>query len=294
MDAVPTVSNAGANQVVCTNTMNLAGNIPLVGSGNWIILSGSATLISPTSANSTVVNLQNGTTNFRWRISNGVCPSSFDTVAIKYTPITAAIIGIDSNYCSTSALLSLDSSHINATPAGGNFTFFIDGNLEMSLNAALLTAGTHQLKLSYQEPSTGICFAGDSVIFTVGNSCNKQPVANDDFYTLSEDVALNASSVLANDTDPNPSDILTIQTNPLIPPLHGNLILHANGTFNYVPNLNFSGSDFFTYQICDTSNACDTATVRLEINAVNDAPFAINDTISTNEGQRGKWNYSGK
>ncbi len=39
-------------------------------------------------------------------------------------------------------------------------------------------------------------------------------------------------------------------------------------TFTYTPTTGFTGTDSFTYQICDTDNACDTATVTINVNTV--------------------------
>jgi len=46
---------------------------------------------------------------------------------------------------------------------------------------------------------------------------------------------------------------------------NGTLTLVVNGSFSYVPNLNFVGTDTFTYQVCDSFGLCDTAVVILTI-----------------------------
>jgi VCBS repeat-containing protein len=53
----------------------------------------------------------------------------------------------------------------------------------------------------------------------------------------------------------------------------------------YTPNLNFNGADSYTYTICDdgTPQLCDTATVSVTINPVNDAPVAGDDVYATDE-----------
>jgi VCBS repeat-containing protein len=61
--------------------------------------------------------------------------------------------------------------------------------------------------------------------------------------------------------------------------------VNADSTITYTPNTNFNGADTFTYSICDggTPNLCDTATVIITINAINDAPIANDDTNTTSE-----------
>jgi hypothetical protein len=59
--------------------------------------------------------------------------------------------------------------------------------------------------------------------------------------------------------------------------------VNPDGTITYTPNPDFCGTDSFTYQACDPSGACDTATVTITVTCVNDAPVAQDDTYTTNE-----------
>ncbi len=96
------------------------------------------------------------------------------------------------------------------------------------------------------------------------------PVARDDAYTTAEDTALEvaAPGVLANDTDPD-GDALTAEG--LRGPDHGTLEFSPDGGFAYMPEADFHGADTFTYSVTD-GKATDTATVRVTVAAVNDAP----------------------
>jgi titin len=81
--APPTNANAGPDQSFCeTSTATLAGNTPTVGTGNWQLVSGSATITDPSNPTTTVTNLGYGANVFRWTISNGACGSSMDDVVI--------------------------------------------------------------------------------------------------------------------------------------------------------------------------------------------------------------------
>jgi len=114
---------------------------------------------------------------------------------------------------------------------------------------------------------------------------NDAPMANDDGgegYTTGEDITFTTANVLDNDSDPDTSDTLTIvsiDTNGTI----GTVIDNQNGTFIYSPEANFNGSDSFTYQICDTNNACHAATVTITVDPVNDPPVANDDNFSLDE-----------
>ena len=51
----------------------------------------------------------------------------------------------------------------------------------------------------------------------------------------------------------------------------------------YTPNANFNGTDTFTYEVSDGNGGTAQATVTITVNAVNDAPVAVDDTYTTNE-----------
>lgn len=283
LDSPPTAAFAGTDQVVCQNSTFLNATTPGVGVGTWTVLGGTAILDSLNAPASQVQNLQLGLNNLRWKITNGVCKSSSDFVTINFTPVSVSISGIDTNYCATAPAFLLDSNHFATNTSGGNYVFSIDGNQVSTLDASSLSNGNHSLKLTYTEPTAGICMAYDSLIFSVGGNCNKAPHAENDYFNITEDSLLLGTSVLLNDTDANPLDTLTLSSSPLIAPQHGNLTLFSNGTFTYLPNLNFSGTDYFTYQICDTAQVCDSATVFILINSVNDAPIAVADSATSDE-----------
>ncbi|MCX6199859.1 MAG: Ig-like domain-containing protein, partial [Bacteroidetes bacterium] len=112
---------------------------------------------------------------------------------------------------------------------------------------------------------------------------NVPPVADNDYYTIPEDQTLNAD-VSTNDYDPDGA-VLNYNTTPLVNVTHGTLTLNGNGTFTYIPTLNYFGADSFTYAVCDTGTPvkCDTATVYITITPVNDPPVVRDTTITTPE-----------
>jgi|GEM_PF-3925560 len=91
VNQLPTTSNAGPDQVVCTTTATLAGNTVGVGSGAWTVIAGSATVTYPGFPTSGVTGLSVGINKFVWTISNGVCDPSTDTVIIIRT-LTAVTV----------------------------------------------------------------------------------------------------------------------------------------------------------------------------------------------------------
>ncbi|KKW30523.1 MAG: Conserved repeat domain protein [Candidatus Uhrbacteria bacterium GW2011_GWD2_52_7] len=108
------------------------------------------------------------------------------------------------------------------------------------------------------------------------------PVAEDDI--LETDVNTPATlEPRANDSDPDSNlnqttIILTSQ------PLHGSTELDPNNKYiTYTPTTNFSGTDTFIYQLCDTDNLCDNATVNVTVHDSPNLPPIANDDIANVE-----------
>jgi hypothetical protein len=58
---------------------------------------------------------------------------------------------------------------------------------------------------------------------------------------------------------------------------------NGDGTITYTPDPGFSGTDSFTYQVCDPEAACDAATVTITVSSGNQPPVARNDRATTDE-----------
>jgi hypothetical protein len=127
---------------------------------------------------------------------------------------------------------------------------------------------------------------------------NDAPVAAADARSTNEDTTLTSLlSALVNDGD---ADGATLRAG-LVPgsgPTKGTLLqFNADGTFTYMPNPNFNGTDSFSYKLLGGTWPCgdcnpavplsgDSApvTVTITVNAVNDQPTANVQSVSTAEG----------
>jgi hypothetical protein len=99
------------------------------------------------------------------------------------------------------------------------------------------------------------------------------PTANNDTATTDEDTPVDIN-VLANDIEPD-GDTLSVVS--VTQGANGAVSINPNKTVHYAPNLNFFGTDSFTYTIDDGHGGQSTATVNVTVNAVNDPPeFHIN------------------
>jgi PKD repeat protein len=102
-----TLADAGIDFQVCTPTATLGGNIPTVGNGSWLLLSGTGNIVNPTSPNATVQNIGSGVNVFRWYITNGTCYSSYDEVTVIRTlPPSTANAGLDYTTCNTVEIMN--------------------------------------------------------------------------------------------------------------------------------------------------------------------------------------------
>jgi VCBS repeat-containing protein len=112
---------------------------------------------------------------------------------------------------------------------------------------------------------------------------NDPPVATDDAYATDEDTTLNiaAPGMLGNDSDPD-GDPLTVVV--VTVPQHGSGSIGSDGSLNYMPDANFSGSDTFSYKASDGTAESNISTVTITVNPINDPPVAGDDSISVDEG----------
>ena len=98
-DELPTLATVGVDYNVCSDTVILNGNNPLVGAGTWSSLTSGTTILLPSDSASRAV-LQRGVNTLVWTISSGVCAISSDTITITYdSEPTIASAGPDQTLC---------------------------------------------------------------------------------------------------------------------------------------------------------------------------------------------------
>lgn len=127
-DVPPTPAFAGPDIAMCDSSINLNGNLPLVGNAQWSVISGTGTIAQPNNPNTTLSGVPIGTTLLAWTISNGSCPPSIDTVVVtrNNSPASPTITG-NVNVCEGSQTLLTANSGATIpnfkwwdAPVGGN------------------------------------------------------------------------------------------------------------------------------------------------------------------------------
>jgi hypothetical protein len=123
-----------------------------------------------------------------------------------------------------------------------------------------------------------------SLVFPMGSYsfAVSLPVASNDSYIVNENNILDitAPGILANDT----ATVGKTLTAGLVSNVkNGTLILNSNGSFIYVPDVNFHGIDRFKYIANDGTLSSNIANVTIIVKTINRAPVARNDIYSVNE-----------
>ena len=226
----------------------------------------------------------NGTDSFTYKVNDGSEDSNTASVSITITPVNdnpAAnddTASTDEDVAVTIDVLANDSDADNDTLSVQSVTQPVNGTVTNNSTNVSYTpgtgfSGTDTFTYTVSDGNGGTATATVSV--TV-NDTNEAPVAQDQTLSTDEDTALTIT-LSATDND-NDTLTYTVLSNP------------ANGTLSgTAPNLTFtpaadwSGSTSFTFKANDGTVDSDPATVSITVTAVNDAPVANGDTVSTDE-----------
>ena len=110
---------------------------------------------------------------------------------------------------------------------------------------------------------------------------DSRPQAKDDAVDTNEDTSTTID-VLANDSDPNPEDVLSVIG--FTQPSHGRVTQNAT-RFVYQPNRDYCDEttpDRFRYVASDGRGGIDRAYVNVTVHCVDDPPIAVDDAASGN------------
>ena len=190
-----------------------------------------------------------------------IAPTSSNGVAstLEDTPLNGTLPS------ATDADGDLISYAKRADPAHGTLT--VNANGSFSYNPAGNYSGADQFSFSVSDNKGGSNTYTESLTIT---AVNDPPVAINATTSGNEDTPI-TGTVVANDVDS-----ATLSYSVVAGPTHGSVTLAANGGYTYTPNLDFNGSDSFTFRANDGLLNSNTATVAITVIAVNDAPVVVN------------------
>src|ERR687886_830904 len=136
---------------------------------------------------------------------------------------------------------------------------------------------------AFRADPNGIGGAGQSyVLFGKGTTpTNQPPVANPDSATTAQNTAVTiaASTLLANDTDPNGD---TLSLTGVSNPVNGS-VTFSNGNVIFTPSTNFTGDASFDYSISDGRGGTSSANVSVAVGTVQNGGHG-EDTLIGNAG----------
>ncbi len=193
------------------------------------------------------------------RLANQSTTEDTPTAAISFN-------ASDEDYNDTIAITA-DSSDTSLLPVDYTNNILItdngDGTCSLTLVPAADTYGYTNVTLTATDASG----KSDSTTFRlIVYPQNDAPAAADETYSIDEDSSVTLR-LLDNDSDPDGD---TIWVSSISAPAHG-WLTYDGPNYVYVPYSNWNGTETLSYQITDGS-AYDTATVTVNVAAVNDAP----------------------
>ncbi|MBA4276244.1 Ig-like domain-containing protein [Flavobacterium sp.] len=116
---------------------------------------------------------------------------------------------------------------------------------------------------------------------------NDAPIVDNDVNTTTEDTPTVGGDLTDDgDSDPDGSELI-VTTTPVSGPSNGSIVINADGTYVYTPNLDFNGTDVITVEVCDSGTPlpkrCVNQTLTITVTPVNDAPIVDDDVNTTTE-----------
>lgn len=192
-----------------------------------------------------------------------------DTLTISEDSDTTIIDVLANDSDADNDLLTLT---VIGSPDNGGTAVLNDNQIDYTPAANFFGTETFSYTLSDGE------LTDSTTVTVVVTSVNDLPIAIDDDETAVENSATVQLNVLANDSDPDTDDVLTLIA--VSTPDQGGTAVPNGSLIDYTPAPNFAGVETFTYTISDGNGGRATATVTmdLKVDASNSAPQAQDDT----------------
>ena len=201
-----------------------------------------------------------GELSFTYKANDGLADSNIATVTITVTSVNDAPVATDDEYTMAEKEtltiaapgvlandIDVDADTLTAilvdTVSNGTLSLNADGSFTYTPNEYFngMDSFTYKAKDAVLESELAV------VTITV-TPVNDWPIANDDEYevlTGTELVKDATEGILANDVLLDPDEEVSIQI--LEGPHHGTLSMNDDGSFTYIPNPGYMGTDTFRY-----------------------------------------------
>lgn len=140
-----------------------------------------------------------------------------------------------------------------------------DGTISLNYSAVPNFQGIDSVRYAICDFTLGTPLCDSAWVHILVNGF---PDAVTDNASVNEDASITVD-VQVNDTDPN-NDPLT--TRIVSGPTNGNATVLNGDSIMYIPIPDYYGSDMIIYQVCDKFDQCDSDTLFITVNPVNDRP----------------------
>jgi gliding motility-associated-like protein len=232
----------------------------------------------------------NGTEVITYTISDGT-DTATGTLTVTVTPVNDAPVAIadTATVSEDSATTSIDVIANDTDEEEDTLTLTLVntsgiGTVSINLDGVSVdytpSADFNGTEVITYTVSDGTDTASGTLTVTV-TPVNDAPVAIADTATVSEDTATTSIEVIANDTDVDSGDILSLTS--VSTSGTGIVSINSDGfSVDYTPSANFNGTEVITYTVSDGTDTA-TGTLTVTVTPVNDAPVAIADTATVSE-----------
>lgn len=265
---------------VLGNDNNLGGNslsaMLVSGTSNGVLV------LNPDGSFSYTANPQfNGTDSFTYRVDNGSTTSNLATVTITVTAVNDIPVASNDSYVvmEDNSLVvdapgvlgndnDLDGNALTAalvsTTTNGTLNFNSDGSFSYTPNPNFNGTDTFTYLANDGASDSNVAMVTISV-----TALNGLPIATNDSYETNDGSALSvvAPGVLGNDFDPEGNPLAAILVTG---PLFGAVTFNPDGSFDYFPVANFTGTDSFSYKVTDGGADSNVAMVTITVNPATD------------------------
>ena len=132
--------------------------------------------------------------------------------------------------------------------------------------------GDAEVSFTVQDDGSPQLSDSETITINVTPIPNRNPVADDDTYTIGQDQVLNidAPGVLEGDTDADGDTLSVIATDSA--GLQGEVLQVTDGSFIFTPTAGFTGTTSYRYTVGDLVGGTDTGTVTITVEPVDVAP----------------------
>ena len=241
------------------------------------------------SLNSNGVNYANF--NFSVQDSGGAFDTTPNTITVNVTPVNDTPIAVNDTVTTPEdTVLTIARATLVANDTDVDGDTLTITSVQGAVNGTVSLVGVNVIFIpnaNYNGPASFTYTVSDgnggvstaTVNITV-TAVNDNPVANTDNASTAINTTITSINVLGNDTDVD-GNTLSV-TSATVLSAQGAVTINIDGTLQFVPALNFSGTATIAYSISDGSGGTATSTVNVFVGA-NTPPDSANVTVTTSE-----------